>query len=424
MKLPANGMGIRSANRAALALLVGLLFGSLGTKLEADTVYASGYKDTAELPTELYRFNDDGSMDTRWDAPDSRFGLSLANVGLSLYVAEFGGAIHHYDLAGNFLGEFADVSALAGPSPNLQVLETDLSGYIYTTFSGQSSLPRTSFRLNPNGTVSQSFSHPDLVFPRGIDAAVNGDVYIVNSAAVGVGQRLFRFDSAGSYIDDYAIPEVINASGLAIDEAAGEAFIGDEFGDAICVYDISTGAPAFSLIIPTPGATTSVFIEQASGRILGTYLDSSLPGFPHIGFEVLRDGTVVNLYIEDAPVADQTVYSIVALADSDGDGLPDVSDPSEVAAIISSIPLGSFGSASDPAGQRNAFLSRLEEIEAQINAGDIDGALRALQNLLRRTDGCDGSGGEMPDSNDWITDCAAQHDVQEAIADLIAGLTI
>ena len=79
--------------RAGLSILIGLLMGAFGAEPAAATVYAVGAKITSGLPSELYRFNEDGSMDTRWDIPEGYFGLSLTNVGSSLYVAERAGAI-------------------------------------------------------------------------------------------------------------------------------------------------------------------------------------------------------------------------------------------------------------------------------------------------------------------------------------------
>jgi len=414
--------------RAGLSMLVGLLIGAFGAEPAADTVYAVGNPVAPGLPSELYRFNEDGSMDRRWGIPESLFALSLTNLGSSLYVAGAGGAINRYDLGGNFLGQFADVSGLAGQTPLFQTLESDSAGSVYAAFGGAGGAARTSFRIDPNGNVSQTFSHESLVFPRGIDATGSGDVYIVNSVSFFFGNRLFKFNSAGTYIDDYAIPETVFPSDMAIDEIDEEIFISDEFGKAIQVYDISSGEPIFSNTIPAPSFVLDVFIEQGAGRILGTYVvvgsDSAGSFTKFVGFEVMRDGTVVNLYTEDAAPREQSVRSIVALPDSDSDGIPDVIDPDRVAAVVSALPVGSFGSASDPRGQRNALLNRLDNIEVQILAGDVEGALRSLANLRRSFDGCGGSSWKMPDFNDWINDCGAQQDVQDAIDALAANLSL
>ena len=235
--------GLRGGYRTSSIVVMSTIasFAVLVSEASALSVFAVGNKRPG-LEGELYRFNENGPMEQRWDIPDTRFGLSLATDGTSLFVGEYGRAINRYDLNGNFLGQFADVSGLAGPSPSSPKVETDLAGSVYTSFGGLSSQPRTSFRLDPAGTISQAFSHQDLVFPRGIDAAANGDVYIVNSAAVGVGNRLFKFNSAGQYLGDFPITPESNPSDLAINEANGELYLADEFGDAIHVYDIASGS--------------------------------------------------------------------------------------------------------------------------------------------------------------------------------------
>jgi len=65
------------------------------------------------------------------------------------------------------------------------------------------------------------------------------------------------------------------------------------------------------------------------------------------------------------------------------------------------------------------MLSRLEDIEASIAAGDISGAIRALRNLRRTVDGC----GSSPDRNDWIEDCTAQVQIRDLIDLLITNLS-
>ena len=179
-----------------------LLVGTSATQAATLSVFGVGYQSTTGLPSELYRFGENGTMEQRWDIPESRMELSLATVGTSLYVAEYGGAINRYNVNGTFLGQFADVSGMAG-SATVPRLETDAAGSVYVTFGGMASTPRTSFRLDQNGNISAEFSQANLVFPHGIDAAANGDVYIVNSASVDVGNRLFKFSSDGVYINDF-----------------------------------------------------------------------------------------------------------------------------------------------------------------------------------------------------------------------------
>ncbi len=102
-------------------------------------------------------------------------------------------------------------------------------------------------------------------------------------------------------------------------------------------------------------------------------------------------------------------------ADDDNDGIPDDSDPGTVADVIITLPDTHFHSL----GNKNAFLSRLAEIEQLILAGHRDQAVQELRNLRRRVDGC----GAAADNNDWITDCASQLQVRTLIDMLIANLS-
>ena len=106
------------------------------------------------------------------------------------------------------------------------------------------------------------------------------------------------------------------------------------------------------------------------------------------------------------------------VADTDGDGIPDGSDPDIIATAITALPLGVFSNRGDPAGHRNAMLNRLINIQSDIASGDIEQAIRALRNLRARVDGC----GASPDRNDWITDCVAQLEIRRLIDLLITNL--
>jgi hypothetical protein len=111
--------------------------------------------------------------------------------------------------------------------------------------------------------------------------------------------------------------------------------------------------------------------------------------------------------------------------DSDGDGIPDGADPDTIATVVGALPPGIFDNTADPAGQRNAMLSRLADIEATILAGDTDQAIRMLRNLRRTVDGCPdiSTSSEMADRNDWIVDCDAQREIRTLIDLLIANLS-
>lgn len=256
-------------------------------------------------------------MDRKWEIPESQHPLSLTVVNGTFYAAEYGGEINKYDLAGNFLGSFADVSSAAGPTPTVQRLESDLGGNLYTTFGGFHSEPRTSFRLDQAGNVTAALSHPQLVFPRGIDATAEGEIYILNSANAGIGNRLFKFDTDGQFLSSFAIPQAENPSDIAIDEVGGEVFIADEFGEAVLVYDVTTGVPVFQEAIPVPGYVLDVFFEPTTRTIFGAFFTQSMdaqgPFSRYTGFELSRTSGIIQLFEEAAPPREQTVRGIVAV---------------------------------------------------------------------------------------------------------------
>jgi len=94
-------------------------------------------------------------------------------------------------------------------------------------------------------------------------------------------------------------------------------------------------------------------------------------------------------------------------------------DPDIIADAVVALPVGVFSNSGDPEGQRNAVLSRLDDIEQDILEGNIEGAIRALQNLRRRVDGC----GTSAERNDWIIDCASQLEIRALIDLLIMNLS-
>ena len=99
--------------------------------------------------------------------------------------------------------------------------------------------------------------------------------------------------------------------------------------------------------------------------------------------------------------------------DTDGDGIIDGGDPSVLAGVLP--PDSAFKDSGG--GLRKAMLSRLDDIEDQMLAFNIEEALRALENLKRRVDGC------LPtaDKDDWIVNCDEQLRVRNLIATLIAN---
>jgi hypothetical protein len=111
---------------------------------------------------------------------------------------------------------------------------------------------------------------------------------------------------------------------------------------------------------------------------------------------------------------------ICGAPDTDGDGIPDDQDVEGIEEAVAAQPDSSFKSR----GHRNSIRNALEDAEASIAAGDIAGAIRKLQNLRRKVDGCGALVGlEIADNDDWITDCAAQHEIRELIDQLIDNLS-
>jgi hypothetical protein len=96
-------------------------------------------------------------------------------------------------------------------------------------------------------------------------------------------------------------------------------------------------------------------------------------------------------------------------ADTDHDGIPDGKDVEWLQNYISSLPRTAFKS--PPSSTRSAALSILDEIEAAVVAGDEATAIKKLQNLRKRADGC----GSRADTNDWIIRCPEQIQLREFI---------
>ncbi len=70
-------------------------------------------------------------------------------------------------------------------------------------------------------------------------------------------------------------------------------------------------------------------------------------------------------------------------------------------------------------GNKNATLSRLQDIKQSITAGYVDQAIQDLKNLRKRVDGCGPS--SLTDNDDWITNCTSQVHVRALIDKLIVN---
>lgn len=127
------------------------------------------------------------------------------------------------------------------------------------------------------------------------------------------------------------------------------------------------------------------------------------------------DRTLVNrsslYYTESAP----NFYE-----DFDKDGIPNGCDPDILSDFVNNLPPEAFKKKSGVI--QGGFGSICENIEQKIIDGDCDNAIRKLENLRMRFDGCDGEFG-MPDKNDWIIDCEAQLELRRLTDLLIENLT-
>ncbi len=101
--------------------------------------------------------------------------------------------------------------------------------------------------------------------------------------------------------------------------------------------------------------------------------------------------------------------------DTDDDGIPDGEDTEWLQNAISNVPASAFKAG----GNQTAMLSQLDNIEKQIAKGQIDQAIKELQKLRTRNDGC----GAVADQDDWIIDCTIQTEIRGFIDLLIANLS-
>lgn len=102
--------------------------------------------------------------------------------------------------------------------------------------------------------------------------------------------------------------------------------------------------------------------------------------------------------------------------DTDGDGIPDGQDPDILGSFLETLPASAFKSTGH--GLQQAMLSHLRNIEKRIEMGDLEQAIRELQHLRERVDGC----GTEPEPNDWIVDCTVQLQVRAVLDLFIANL--
>jgi hypothetical protein len=103
--------------------------------------------------------------------------------------------------------------------------------------------------------------------------------------------------------------------------------------------------------------------------------------------------------------------------DTDGDGIPDGEDVEWLQGVISGLPASVFRSPGP--GLRTAMLSHLNVVENLVSQGKIGQAIKMLEDLRSRVDGC----GASAEPGDWIVDCAAQLEVRALIDLFITNLS-
>lgn len=281
-----------------LALCIPACFFLICSAAMAQEVFVSGFQ-IPEVQGYLRGYELDGSFVGSTPTP---LVSSLETDGSRIF-AGAGTDVLQFDRFGNPAGTFASVTG-GGINATIPLLGTDSANNVYVAFNGFNQNPRTSFRLDSIGNVNESFSHPDLVFPTGIDATADGTTWISNGANVGIGDRLFSFDGNGNFLADYALPEVDNLSSIAIIDSSHELVVADSGLDALHFYDISSGSPEFVETISAGDVTIDVFIDQSTNRIFGIGTEG--------GFEIDRDGNILAGYPVPAPGEFQIATGIVA----------------------------------------------------------------------------------------------------------------
>ena len=101
-------------------------------------------------------------------------------------------------------------------------------------------------------------------------------------------------------------------------------------------------------------------------------------------------------------------------ADSDGDGLLDGKDVEFIQHAVNALADGDFRSA----GNRQALLDNLDNVESMLLNGKVAGAVHKLENIREHVDGC----GTEADGDDWIHSCSEQEQVRDLVDLLIANL--
>lgn len=184
------------------------------------------------------------------------------------------------------------------------------------------------------------------------------------------------------------------ATALALSGAAIGATLAQSAG-----ADVALGGFASSGGVAESGDTTFTFA--------GTEF---APLEPDLGATVLAGLAVALLCFEDgdglSADREEAAGTDPCSADSDGDGLVDGADVEFIQSAVTALPASAFQGRS-ASGLPTAIHSVLDAIERHLLADDDRRALRQIEDLRRRVDGCASASGRA-DPNDWIVDCSSQ----------------
>jgi hypothetical protein len=248
-----------------------------------DTDVAAGFVDG------IQRFDRAGTFETRFGIDTNATYTSVTTDGKDLFVANFrSNEIRKYGPNGSSLGAIA-ISAFGNP---IGKIEIDAAGSIYAT-RGQTATV-DAVRLNPDGSVSQTYSHPSLTHGNGIDADADGTTWVRQS-----NNTLYKFSANGVFLSSYNVFQTPgNGQDLAIDEVRQILYLGHGGPGSVSRYDISTGVPiflgSFQTTIPSNHEIAGVFVEPQTGHVFA--VDFGLPGDHAVGFEFAVDGTLLHTY--------------------------------------------------------------------------------------------------------------------------------
>lgn len=263
-----------------LAGCVAMLCCSNSVFAQSDIVFMTADK-LPNLTSYLYRF-DAGVQSFEVNSGGNPAYQGLTVTGGRVLVADYiGEAIQSFSPDGTYLGAFASVLDPA-------FLESDSSGNVYVASALSGSIAR---RYDSSGALSQSFSHPNLTSPRGIDADAFGNVYVANGNEV-----LFKFAANGTFIGSFPLG-ITNVNDISIDEAGGRMIVADEFSaSGIKIFDISIPVPANigSIVTPANSSIVGVHYAAESGNIFGVdigFLDTAR------GFEYSPGGALLHTYL-------------------------------------------------------------------------------------------------------------------------------